>query len=54
MLKSIDISRGVESKYLETDAALSNIRVWNIDSEHKIFGSKLRVQIRLDDFRFYI
>ena len=36
----------------ETDQALDNLKEWRDIKGHKIFASKLRFQIRLDDFRY--
>ena len=35
----------------QTDTALEGLKEWRNIEGHKIFGSKLRFQIRLDDFR---
>ena len=41
----------ITETFHETDKALGNLKEWRDIKGHKIFASKLRFQIRLDDFR---
>ena len=41
----------VVDTFHQTDAALEHLKEWRNIEGHKIFASKLRFQIRLDDFR---
>ena len=41
----------IAATFHQTDKALGTLKEWRDIEGHKIFASKLRFQIRLDDFR---
>ena len=41
----------IAGTFHQTDKALGTLKEWRDIEGHKIFASKLRFQIRLDDFR---
>ena len=41
----------VVETFHQTDEALNHLKEWRDIEGHKIFASKIRFQIRLDDFR---
>ena len=44
----------IDDTFHQTDKALDTLREWRDIEGHKIFASKLRFQIRLDDFRWVL
>ena len=42
----------IAETFHQTDKALDTLKEWRDIEGHKIFASKLRFQIRLDDFRW--
>ena len=47
----VSIGLDIQKRHLETDEALDKITRWRAPSGQEMFRSKLRFQIRLDDFR---
>ena len=48
---SRDLSEELEVNYAETDAAINKLDPWRDDIPVKVFASRIRFQIRLDDVR---
>ena len=42
----------IAETFHKTDNALENLKEWRSIEGHKVFASKIRFQIRLDDFRY--
>ena len=50
-INSSNVRETMEERFRETDLALDSIEFWNIETENMDFTSKLKLQIRIDDFR---
>ena len=48
---TVNIGLDLKNRFLQTDGSLDNISNWRSPAGEDIFRSKLRFQIRLDDFR---
>ena len=48
---SRDLSEELEVNYAETDVAINKLSPWRDDIPVKVFASRIRFQIRLDDMR---
>ena len=48
---TVNIGLDLKNRFLQTDGSLDNISNWRSPEGEDIFRSKLRFQIRLDDFR---
>ena len=48
---TVNIGLDLKNRFLQTDGSLENISNWRSPAGEDIFRSKLRFQIRLDDFR---
>ena len=44
----------IAETFHKTDNALENLKEWRSIEGHKVFASKIRFQIRLDDFRYFV